>query len=226
MNTSSNLDDGEECMTPGGSKTRRTNYRMPENKAKLDAAVQEIIVEFPTRCPGLKPKCLSLAAKYQIPANTIRDNYLRLTGSLHVRKKKDPNAPPTPRAPTPQPVGPNAAAAGSSVPPTKAPAAPASALAPTQASVSALTSAQAPVRAPAATAAAASTSATSSAPAGLAAAPAAKAAAVPVKAAAVPKAAAPAKVSSKAKKAAPKGPATEPTAADVAEVVPAGCMLQ
>lgn len=57
---------------------RRTNYRLPENKVKLSSAVQEILIDNPVRCPGLKPKCLALAQKYGIPANTIRDNYLRI----------------------------------------------------------------------------------------------------------------------------------------------------
>ena len=60
------------------SKLRRTNYRLPENKVKLSSAVQEILNDNPVRCPGLKSKCLALAQKYGIPANTIRDNYLRI----------------------------------------------------------------------------------------------------------------------------------------------------
>jgi hypothetical protein len=58
-----------------GSKKRRTNYRRPENAAKLNAAVNALIMQ--KQDPNAPKDIRSVSKIFNIPYNTLRDNYLR-----------------------------------------------------------------------------------------------------------------------------------------------------
>jgi len=72
----SQQDDGEfdDDDKPGGKK-RRTNYRRPENAAKLNAAVNALIMQ--KQDPNAPKDIRSVSKIFNIPYNTLRDNYLR-----------------------------------------------------------------------------------------------------------------------------------------------------
>lgn len=57
------------------AKKRRTNYKNPENAAKLQSAVKELISR-KISTQGAQD-IRSIAKMYDIPYNTLRDNYLR-----------------------------------------------------------------------------------------------------------------------------------------------------
>lgn len=56
-------------------KKRRTNYRRPENAAKLNAAVNALIMQ--KQDPNAPKDIRSVSKIFNIPYNTLRDNYLR-----------------------------------------------------------------------------------------------------------------------------------------------------
>ena len=57
-------------------KKCRTNYRVPENAAKLNAAIDALIEQM--HDSKEYPKDMKAAAKvFQIPYNTLRDNFIR-----------------------------------------------------------------------------------------------------------------------------------------------------
>jgi hypothetical protein len=62
------------------SKKRRTNYRRPENAAKLNAAVNALIMQ--KQDPNAPKDIRSVSKIFNIPYNTLRDNYLRFVTSL------------------------------------------------------------------------------------------------------------------------------------------------
>jgi hypothetical protein len=62
------------------SKKRRTNYRRPENAAKLNAAVNALIMQ--KQDPNAPKDIRSVSKIFNIPYNTLRDNYLRFLTSL------------------------------------------------------------------------------------------------------------------------------------------------
>ncbi len=65
-------DSGDDDK-PG--KKRRTNYRRPENAAKLNAAVNALIMQ--KQDPNAPKDIRSVSKIFNIPYNTLRDNYLR-----------------------------------------------------------------------------------------------------------------------------------------------------
>jgi hypothetical protein len=70
---SNNNDDYGDDDKPG--KKRRTNYRRPENAAKLNAAVNALIMQ--KQDPNAPKDIRSVSKIFNIPYNTLRDNYLR-----------------------------------------------------------------------------------------------------------------------------------------------------
>ena len=71
---------GDGTNTEGGRRKPRINYRLPENKRKLRAAVKEILADIPADGDrgNLHAICKAVSAKYELPVNTVRDNYLRV----------------------------------------------------------------------------------------------------------------------------------------------------
>lgn len=69
------------------AKKRRTNYRRPENAAKLNAAVNALIMQ---KQDSQAPKDIRSVSKiFNIPYNTLRDNYLRVTtGDIRAGKRQ------------------------------------------------------------------------------------------------------------------------------------------
>lgn len=58
------------------SKKRRTNYKNPENSAKLSAAINMLLNQQTEDSNGQRD-LKSISKMFNIPYNTLRDNYLR-----------------------------------------------------------------------------------------------------------------------------------------------------
>jgi len=56
-------------------KKRRINYRKPENAAKLNAAVNALIMQ--KQDPNGPQDIRTVSKLFNIPYNTLRDNYIR-----------------------------------------------------------------------------------------------------------------------------------------------------
>lgn len=56
-------------------RKRRTNYRKPENAAKLNAAVNALIMQ--KQDPNGPQDIRTVSKLFNIPYNTLRDNYIR-----------------------------------------------------------------------------------------------------------------------------------------------------
>ena len=65
----------DNATDDSANKKRRTNYKNPENSAKLNAAINMLInqVEDSSGHKDLK----SISKMFNIPYNTLRDNYLK-----------------------------------------------------------------------------------------------------------------------------------------------------
>lgn len=61
--------------TDKSEKKRRTNYKKPENAAKLNAAVNALLLS--KQDPSGQKDIRSVSKLYDIPYNTLRDNYLK-----------------------------------------------------------------------------------------------------------------------------------------------------
>ena len=64
-----------EHQDDSANKKRRTNYKNPENSAKLNAAINMLINQMDDQSGHKDLK--SISKMFNIPYNTLRDNYLK-----------------------------------------------------------------------------------------------------------------------------------------------------
>lgn len=65
----------EQTHDDSANKKRRTNYKNPENSAKLNAAINMLINQIEDQSGHKDLK--SISKMFNIPYNTLRDNYLK-----------------------------------------------------------------------------------------------------------------------------------------------------
>ena len=63
------------------SRVDRVDYRAPEHKARLQTAIDEVTALIKEDSSAIHRLVTDTAKKYQLPYNTLRDNYLRSKGN-------------------------------------------------------------------------------------------------------------------------------------------------
>eukprot|EP00595_Chromulina_sp_UTEXLB2642_P001150 CAMPEP_0196762850 /NCGR_PEP_ID=MMETSP1095-20130614/2913_1 /TAXON_ID=96789 ORGANISM="Chromulina nebulosa, Strain UTEXLB2642" /NCGR_SAMPLE_ID=MMETSP1095 /ASSEMBLY_ACC=CAM_ASM_000446 /LENGTH=170 /DNA_ID=CAMNT_0042114803 /DNA_START=257 /DNA_END=769 /DNA_ORIENTATION=- len=74
----------------GKKKRKRTNYKDPENASKLASALSVMINQHDSTETPMDMK--TVARMFDVPYNTLRDNYLKLTNGQPLYKKKSINS--------------------------------------------------------------------------------------------------------------------------------------
>ena len=68
------------------SRVDRVDYRAPEHKARLQAAIDEVTAQLQEDSGAIHRLVTDVAKKHNLPYNTLRDNYLRSKGTTKMNK--------------------------------------------------------------------------------------------------------------------------------------------